>query len=257
MPVRILNIPRRDPNAESGSAFMRRIDTLMREQREEEIYKAVSSGNIPSFLRNSVTLRGSFSDSSGKIHDVILEAMPDYLAVGHDSDFCRIPMNPHTASKIAGTFGASLLTPKLSDFIYERASLKLTPFNYLPVGNANELPSKFAAHNSYIEEQIREAGGRHGELTAGIKKDVVLSERITDRPDRVAIYGWHKPGGIPIQPVYAGHVDWYVDYSHGIRFVNNQVLIDGKPCLLTEVLADPVLYKIFSDEERPIQKTIY
>ena len=25
--------------------------------------------------------------------------------------------------------------------------------------------------------------------------------------------------GKPIQPLYTGHVNWYVDYSHGVRLV--------------------------------------
>ena len=75
--------------------------------------------------------------------------------------------------------------------------------------------------------------------------------------DKVVIYGWHKPDGIPIQPVYSGHIDWYVDYSHGIRLINNQVLIDGKHFLLTDVLRDPLQYKIFSDEDSPMRQTVY
>jgi len=44
----------------------------------------------------------------------------------------------------------------------------------------------------------------------------------------VAIYGWHKLDGKPIQPLYTGHVDWYVDYSHGIRLVSRTIYIDNK-----------------------------
>ncbi len=92
---------------------------------------------------------------------------------------------------------------------------------------------------------------------AGIKKDVILSTRMAKQPDKVVIYGWHKSHENPIQQVYSGHIDWYVDYSHGIRLINNQVLVDGKHYLLTEVLSDPVLYKIFSDEDSPMGQTVY
>jgi hypothetical protein len=36
-------------------------------------------------------------------------------------------------------------------------------------------------------------------LIAGIQKDVVISGKISrdPKPDRVAIYGWHKLDGIP------------------------------------------------------------
>lgn len=257
LPIRCLNIPKRTANAETGSSFMARIDSLPLAKREDEIYKAIASGNIPDFLRNTVTIREDCADSAGIVHKVEYEVMPDYLSVGSDADFCRIPMNPYTAQQIATLFGASLITAKLSDHIYKMAPVKLAPFNYVPVGRNNELVSKFREHQAQIEKQRVEAGGKNGQLIAGIKKDVILSSRIAKQPGKVVIYGWHKPDGKPIQPVYSGHVDWYVDYSHGIRLVNNQVLIDGKPAFLSEILKDPVLYRIFSDERQPMEQTVY
>ncbi|MEQ1808096.1 MAG: ABC transporter substrate binding protein, partial [Burkholderiaceae bacterium] len=41
----------------------------------------------------------------------------------------------------------------------------------------------------------------HGQLTAGHQKDVVISNQLTQHPDRVAIYGWHRTNGIAIQPL--------------------------------------------------------
>lgn len=257
LPIRCLNIPKRMADAESGAAFMQRIASLPLSEREEEIYKAIVSGNVPGFLRNTVTLKGEFADSAGIKHQVIYEAMPDYLAVGNDTDFCRIPINPMTAQRLATVFGASMLTAKLSDHIYQMAQVRLTPFNYIPVGNANELVTKFQEHNTQIEKQRKEAGGINGQLIAGIKKDVILSNRIAKQPGKVVIYGWHKSGGKPIQPVYSGHVGWYVDYSHGIRFINNQVLIDGKPALFSDILKHPVFFRIFSNENLPMEQPFY
>jgi hypothetical protein len=257
IPIRRLNIPERNAQAESGSAFMERISALTLAEREEEIYKAIASGNIPGFLRNTITLGGLFTDSAGAVHKVEYDVLPDYLSVGSNTDFCRIPMNPHTAQRIANSFGASLITSKLSDHIYQNAQVKLAPFNYIPVRNANELVSKFIVHQMQIEKQRIEAGGKNGQLVAGIKKDIILSSRIAKQPGKVVIYGWHKPDGKPIQPVYSGHVDWYVDYSHGIRLINNQVLIDGKTALFSEVLKNPVLYRIFSNESQPMEQPFY
>jgi hypothetical protein len=39
--------------------------------------------------------------------------------------------------------------------------------------------------------------------------------------------------------------------------MNNQVIVDGKPALLSDMLKDPVLYKIFSDESSPMEKPFY
>ncbi len=68
LPIRRLNIPVRDPSAETGTTFMRRITDLPREEREEEIFHAAASGNIPGFLRETITLRGVFNDLSGTPH---------------------------------------------------------------------------------------------------------------------------------------------------------------------------------------------
>jgi len=257
MPIRRLNIALRKADAEAGSSFMKRIAPMSREEREKEIYKALSAGNLPGFLRNTVTIQGEFADAAGIVHKVQYEVMPDYLSVGSDADFYRIPMNPHTAQRLPNLYGASLITSKLSNHIFSKAAIKLKPFPYTPVGHENESVEKFAEHNAQIEKQKAEAGGKNGQLVAGIKKDVILSNRMTEQAGKVVIYGWHKSTGAFIQPVYGGHVDWYVDYSHGIRLVNNQVHIDGRPFLLTEVLSDPVLYKIFSDEESPMEQTVY
>lgn len=252
-----LEIPERKVNAERGSEFMHRIKSLPLSEREEEIYKALSSGNLPDFLRKPVILKGSFKDALGEEHEVIYQAMPDYLAVGSNEDYCRIPMNPHTAQKLADLFGGSLITAKISDHIYDHATIKLAPFFYKPVANQNESVEKFVEHNNQIELQKKEAGGQNGQLIAGIKKDIILSHQLSDLSNKVIIYGWHQLDGKPIQPVYAGHVDWYVDYSHGIRLVSQLVKVDGKEIPISRILSDPILFKLISDEEEPVLQTRY
>ena len=194
---------------------------------------------------------------NGVQHMLEYEVMPDYLAIGSDEDYCRIPMTPGTAQRLADLFGASLLTAKLSDHIWSVAEVKPEPFFYRPVGNENELVKKFFEHNEQIERQLADAGWKHGQLVAGIKKDVIISSRISERPDRVVIYGWHRSDGSPIQPVYSGHIWWYVDYSHGIRLMNAQVLVDGRPVKVSDLLKDPVLFRIITNEENPVEMSFY
>ena len=52
----------------------------------------------------------------------------------------------------------------------------------------------------------------------------------------------------PIQPVYAGHVDWYVDYSHGIRPVRRWMRVDGVRRSFEAILADSTRRYLLSDE---------
>ena len=81
-------------------------------------------------------------------------------------------------------------------------------------------------HHLIIEGQRKSQSG----LIAGIKKDNVISGKIKRdaRRDRVAIYGWHQRSGQPIQPLYTGHVSWYVDYSHGVRLIYRKIKFGKK-----------------------------
>jgi hypothetical protein len=159
-------------------------------------------------------------------------------------------MGPITAQRLADLFGAVMPTRKLVDNIYQNSEIKLAPVTYTPVGNQNELVPKFIEHNTAIEQQRISTGGTLGQLTGGTKKDVVLSNKIIDpsRTHHVTIYGWHQLSGAAIQPLYNGHFNTYVDYSHGIRFLNTQFLLDGEVKNIAEILSTQNLYKILSDE---------
>src|SRR5262249_34437109 len=118
-----------------------------------------------------------------------------------------------------------------------------------PLTKDREAANTFYEHHKIIEEQRSVARwGITGWLLSGIKKDVVLTNRLKEKPNRVAIYGWHYPDGKPIQRLYVGHVDWYVDYSHGIRLVSQEMIVDGQPMKFRDVLRDKELSALISDE---------
>ncbi len=252
--ISILNaqdkIPARQPHFMTGSEFMASIRKLNFENREEQIYQELKKGNIPNFLRQLVTISTEQMDKIGQPHTIIYQVMPDYLAIGCDTNFCRIPMGPITAQKIATSFGFTLPTAKLVDDIYHHAKINLAPIPYYPIGNKNETVSQFTRHNQAIEQQFNTAGGQLGELVAGIKKDVIIHKKLTDssRAHHVIIYGWHDLSGIPIQPVYNGHINSYVDYSHGIRLVRNKIRVDDQTTTITQVLQDSLLFPLLTDD---------
>src|SRR5262249_46021951 len=101
-------------------------------------------------------------------------------------------------------------------------------------------------HNRLIEEQ--RAGRPLGLLVAGIKKDVVLTNMLQAAPGRVAIFGWHRLDGTPIQPLTTVHRQTYVDYSPRIRLVRQATTVDGRRTTVAEVLQDPKLAPLLSDE---------
>jgi len=241
------------------SPFYEQIRTLSFDEREALIFKEITSGNIPDYLKNFVTIKTVQKDNKGRKHKVTLFVKSDYLSIGNDKSSFIIPMGPITAQRIADTLNCSLPTPKVVDLIYMKSKLKLEPFNYIPRGNRNETPDILNDHSRVIFAQIKAAGKMPGVFVAGTKKDVVICSKLSDpqKTHHVIIYGWHKLDGKAIQPAYNGHIDIYVDYSHGIRLISNRVIIDGKEYNYREVLKDPILFSLLSDEPDPLVKTSY
>jgi hypothetical protein len=235
-------IPKRQEHAISGSEFADKAKKLNAEQREELILQEICSGNFPDFMRKLVAINTN-TIINGKRVKAKYFVMPDYLMIGSNDDFVRIPMQPKTAQKIANKFGFFLPTPKICDDIYNTAKVKLEPH---PLTIARDSFNTFVEHNTIIENQRQ----KHKGLIAGIKKDVVITSAISrnPQPNRVAIYGWHKSDGKPIQPVYTGHVDWYVDYSHGIRLIYQTVLIDGEPIDYRDILSNSALSALLCND---------
>ena len=236
-------IPTRQRSAVGGRAFIASVANVSREARETAIRRELLTGNVPSFLRQLRTVTDTVVASDGVPHAIAYEVMPDYLAIGSDEDFVRMPMNPYTAQAFCDAFGFVLPTRKMVDDIWAAASVKVEP---RPLTQSRESPETFLQHHDIIAGQL--ADFPHGAFVAGIKKDVVVTKQLRERGNRVAIFGWHYLSGKPIQPLYSGHVDWYVDYSHGIRPVRGTVRVDGAPRSYEEILADSALAVLLSDE---------
>lgn len=213
--------------------------------RDSFVVKEILEGDIPSFLKKFVPVTVSVTDSStGKKMKAVYYVAPDYLCIGTNEDWARINITPRAAQKIADSFHCFLPTRKMVDDIYKAATVKLEP---VPMYAYRDSTPTMWQHHLIIEGQRK---GRKG-LIAGIQKDVVISGKIVrdKKPDRVAIYGWHKPDGKPIQPLYTGHVYWWVDYSQAIRLVYRKIKVEGKWMDYKEVLLDERLRSLLCDEE--------
>jgi hypothetical protein len=134
---------------------------------------------------------------------------------------------------VADRLDCSLPTRKLVDAIYESADLRLEPEPIPPSPAMTTLPC-FSNHNALVRAQrLRHLQAQPlGRLVAGHKKDVVLTPALETKPGRVAIYGWHRAPGQPIQPLYSGHAASWVDYSHGIRLIRQSMPLEGQPARL-------------------------
>ena len=240
-------IPARTSRAPAGGELMQQLVNLSGSERDTVVTRQVLSGNLPSFLRNltPVSITGTLAD--GQNIQVIICVTPDYLAVGNDRDFVRVPMGLPAAAQIADQFGFLLPTTKMVDAIYAQAVVRLAPS---PMKPTNQMSSTtyLMQHNQTVDGQREPLGHSLDQLTAGQKKDLVLSLRLRSAPGRVAIYGWHRTNGVPIQPLSTVHDALYADYSHGVRLVSETAFINGKAYSLVDIMQDPTLARIISKE---------
>lgn len=241
-----LSVPQQKANAVSGTAFYKEAAAMNWKQRDSFAVKEILSGNLPSFFIKFVPVHFSMIDSStGKTIKAVIYVSPDYISIGTDADWARIPLTPMAAQQIADSFHCFLPTKKIVDEIYKAAAIKLEP---VPMYAFRDSTPTMYQHHLIIEGQRKQQKG----LIAGIKKDVILTEQLLNpsKQNKVAIYGWHQLNGKPIQPVYTGHVNWYVDYSHGIRLIYERIKINGKWVHYTDALKHPVWYRLLTDESQ-------
>ena len=244
-----LPLPARQHSSPTGSAFLRATAQSTPAERERAILREIRAGNVPGHIRALTPVQ---LDHNGHLATVYVT--PDYLALGSDDDYVVIPMAPRTAMRIAREFGFTLPTRKLVDDIYQHSTLRLTPEPMYP-GARMTSNAYYREHDRRIKAQRSRSKGSPA-LIAGHKKDVVLSTRLVKLPHRVAIYGWHRLDGRPIQPLSLVHGISYVDYSHGVRLVSRAALLDGREVDISQILADRELNALLSDEG-PLSKQSY
>ena len=231
----------------SGSAFAASIVTMDPTHREQAVLREILSGNVPPFLRNLVPVKLSYARPSGGVLNATVFVMPEYLSIGRDDDFLRIPMNLYTATTVARSMGFVLPTRRIVDAIYRQSTFHFSPEPMTP-GPQMRSTEYYRLHNQKIDLQSRMLGIMAGALVSGDKKDIVLTNLLERNPGRIAIYGWHRLTGLPIQPLSTVHGACYEDYSHGVRLVSERMLVDGESRSIYDVLADRQLAPLLSDE---------
>lgn len=184
--------------------------------REAASVREIIGGNTPSWAFDLETVGA-------------MQVMPDYLSIGSDTNFMRMPLTVYAAQYLASYYNMKCPTPKAVDLIWKVAKIKVTPitkdWNYVaPI--TGDLSVRFLAHSGLI--------GPHAGFTAGDKKDVVA----TAPSGKVAIYGWQNPSGSNIQPLFTGHGWFYSDYAHGLRLIRTDDKTLGGPCTLDKAPAE-------------------
>ena len=241
----LLRLPERPADAIGGSEFARRTSGLSAAERDREVVAELEHGNVPSFLRQLTPVELRTRAADGHTLAATIWVTPDYLAIGSDDDFLYVPLTYYSATTVADCFGSVLPTASMVDAIYEQSAYHLTPAP-LPAGPLMRSNLYLSKHQQRIDEQ--RSGLPLGQLISGHKKDLVLSNRLRQLPGRVAIYGWHRAPGHPIQPLSTVHGARYVDYSHGVRLVSTTVVVGGRPLSIYDALQDSQVAPVLSRE---------
>ena len=185
-------------------------------------------------------------------------AVGDYLAIGEPGDYLRIPLTPRSAQRVADLFSVGLPTRKMVDAIWAAAPTKVELGGEVPNKGADL--NQYLAHSRKMDDAIVRAGGMQAgsllaggsPLSGGVRpvaggmKDIVIAPNVP--AGKVLIYGWHHLDGNHTQPFSDIHSDQYVDYSHGVRLISPNMVVDGRDVTVAEILADPVLSKLLSDQ---------
>jgi hypothetical protein len=239
-----LHLPARPGSARAGSELVDHAIGLRLGEREAFFVEEALSGNVPDFLRRLAPVPLEAGALRGRAF-----VTPDYLALGSDKDWVRVPMTMRSARKIAHAAATVLPTTRIVDAVHASAALRISS-PYMPPGRDMTSVDYFVAHHAAIEGRRLKANVKLGDLVSGPKKDLVLSRRALDAPGRCAIYGWFTDEGSVIQPLSLLHDDKYVDYAHGVRLVHEYIEVDGEPERLLDVLADKGRAALVSDEGR-------
>ena len=152
--AQVLDLPPRPAEALSGSELAELVWDYNLTDRENEIYAQILIGNVPNFQRNLVPV--TFNQTLNSVdYEITYYVIPDYLAVGADTNYFLMPMTPILAQKICNQLNFTLPTRKMVNQIWSNATVKLSPSPIPPSPAMTTIPVMWQ-HNLIVRDQ-REA----------------------------------------------------------------------------------------------------
>ncbi len=194
---------------------------------------------------NSFPLKDRVAEITIKSNNIQISfcVFKDYLALNNQDQQIRFPLGMTKLEDIISQSDWTLPTAKMVDIIYQESEVKLAPQTIPPSASMGSTTT-IVNHSNMVNGRL----SVDKKLVGGHKKDIVMSNRLSTRPDRIAIYGWHQLSGNPIQPLSTVHHKDYADYSHGVRFIYKKVLVNNEVKTLGSVLSDSNLASLLSHE---------
>jgi len=240
----------------SGSELYTKYQKIPESKSMAFVFDQISKGNIPEFLRETVAITSKDKLSDGKQHTVTFFVARDYLSLGTNQDFLRLPLDWSQLRKLYRDFHILIPSKKMVDLIHQQA-VKVERIAQ-KAGPTMSSPNYFWLHNQKINALFLK---RSLDVTSGLfsghKKDLVISNRLLYNKNRIAIYGFQGTDPTPLQSLSTVHASTYFDYSHGVRMVHREALIDGKPADLTDLLQSPIYSRLLSSEGAINVESIY
>lgn len=227
-----------------GSQFLETLRGMTEEQRDDAIFREVSRGNIPDFLRpeNFYEL-AVYGTVNGQDVEIRVQVAIDYLAVGTNDDYVRVPVSPLLAQRIADQFGYILPSEKVVRELDSESRATRQDIAFLAAPDAAQLVIDPETHRQVFEKWNHKKYGayegrwmrsiefiqqidmladeqilqRHlrGGIRAGQSKDMIYHPE-AQRGSTVCIFHPRAQG-----VNYVSHPDTYWDYSHGARYLLN------------------------------------
>ncbi len=228
-------------------------------EREAIIERALSSRHYPPFLTQFIPIRVSSGEHVGTFY-----VSPDMLSIGTNGDYLRVPLEARTAQRVANHFNLLLPTKKMIQAVMDAPNAQREfMIGQDPYDGSRKHTFLYIRTNKQIQLQ-RNAHFSDRKAYIGGKKNVVISSSMsvpvggaTEDGDtdprhcptlRVWIFGAFHDNGSRVQGYSNIHKVDYFDYSHGIHLVGNTMLVDNVSRPVSEVLADPTLYTLISDQ---------
>lgn len=237
----------------NGSELLLKISNVTGQAREQIIKEEIKENSLPAFFNSFFKI--IVEQDGNKLQYFVSK---EYFCLGTDEDYLVMPVTPPTIKELLIKMNCSLPTPTMVKQIYKQAEIKLPARPQKPNKGESITSSKlYSKIDTAIKKDRIKLGAKLDFLVAGHKKDVVLTNLLTKQSNKnnVAIYGWWYDTGVMIQPLNANdHIISYVDYSHGLRFVQNDCILNDEKTTLQFIWNDPKLCLLLHDEPLKFQK---
>ena len=219
-------------------------------ERDKYVMDKIANGD---FEHNWCEIKSTYKD-----HNAIFYISADVLKVEN----IRVTVNAKMQQSIADILNASLPTAKAMDLRHVQAEISILP---LPRQITNETPAVIDQSAKIDREVIRfyPKIDLSGKIISTTGKVWVLSNRLTSTIS--CNYGWHtnsqKFQGINCEHCASGISNLFVvqgkgfahnclhcDYSQQAIFLRGSAVVDNNLMTLTDVLSEPELAPLISEE---------